>query len=620
MALSNRSTTTRLILWVVLTLAAGGASAQDDPFSDPPDLFDQPATAAQPESESNPLARQLRELSGRGPRQMAIAIASLARTGNWSDANRLLELVDGRDYDAQVLSDMQQQIGPSLYVRMKQHDGLSEKAKAALDKLAEATRSELESPERLRTAINGLEDPSSDVRIGAARRLLAGGNAAIAELVAAVVAQQPPVARETLLQVLLKLGPGGVDGLRQLSLYGDSSVRAGATESLATIDPDSYVPDLLTAMYAADSTPQERSLAGQTLSRLGPSTPDRDAALGFLEFDFQRKRELARRIDNDVSRVTLWTVTEDRKRVTSRFARAIYSAYRDLADAAARLRRVGRNSTGGLSADLSYRLLVDNDWGSPDQVEELRKQHGGLAKAGSVSRAIADALADRDHLATVGLIRLADTQPSVINQNLMLSAGGATTSPLVRACSSADPRVRYEAAIAAAKLAAGTPYAGSSWVRRCLREMKSLGDSPAAILVETRPDVILRLETLLGQLGYETTVVHSVAALVRAVDRGGDLRLILSKTNLPDLAPLETIDYVRRLPHGRSLPMVFYGDEFVGIDSSRWDAPTLLINEPTGPEAFEELFGLINRRQRLPPLSFVDRQRYRREATDLLTK
>ena len=147
-----------------------------------------------------------------------------------------------------------------------------------------------------------------------------------------------------------------------------------------------------------------------------------------------------------------------------------------------------------------------------------------------------------------------------------------------------------------------------------------LGDLPTAILVETRSGVLEQLEPLVSDLGFETIVVSSVRALLRADDRGGDLQLIQSKTNLADYAPLETIDFVRRLHRGRSIPIVFYGDRFLGWDSARWDAPTLFMDQPVSVLAFDELLQEVDRRRRMLPLSTIDRRRYRREAEDLLTR
>ncbi len=237
-----------------------------------------------------------------------------------------------------------------------------------------------------------------------------------------------------------------------------------------------------------------------------------------------------------------------------------------------------------------------------------------------MSDAVAVALAANDHAAAIGLIRLIDTDASVLDRTLLLQGNGALPTPLVQAASSPEPRVRYEAALAISRLARGAPFAGSSRVKYCLGEMRSLGDRPTALLVETRADVVLPLEQMLGELGYRVDVVGNVAQLQRRVAQGGDIRMILSKTELSDFPPIEMLDLVRRIDRGRDIPILFYGWEPPGIDRGRWTAPTVLIERPASTAAFDGLLDSVARRRRLPELSVIDRQSYRAAAMELLSE
>jgi hypothetical protein len=157
-------------------------------------------------------------------------------------------------------------------------------------------------------------------------------------------------------------------------------------------------------------------------------------------------------------------------------------------------------------------------------------------------------------------------------------------------------------------------------MRRTLGEMRSLGELPTVILVETRPDVIVRQQSILGQLGYDAQVVGSVAQLQRLVADGGDLRMIVSKTDLADGTPIGMLDAVRRIDRGQDIPIAFYGDEVVGLQPSRWTAPAVWIDTPVSPAAFTGILADIESGRRLPPLSAVDRKLYAEQASDLLDK
>ncbi len=635
-------------LLVVLLLA--NCRGQDDPFAADADLdadfaaagtFDAPPAADPPEGADpdllDPFTQQLLALAGRGNRQMADAIASLARTGHWPQVNQLLERLAKQELDTASLAAMQAQIEPAVFLEMRLNDRLSDNARSALDRLAIATKQYQQSPDRLRAAIDNLDDPSTDKRLAASRALIEGGDVAIAELVAAAVASQPIADRQAILRALLRLGPGGNAALRQLALYGANEVRAGAVQSLGLIGAPANRIDLITALHAADSSPEEIELASRYLRRTDAGLPSRGRAVAELLADLDRKQQAADQINNTDDLVTHWSVSPQRDGVQPIRTRAIYASYSDAADAAARLRRLGAVSaeilTKSLVADLGYRVLIDSDWGDPAQIESIRSAYGSALTMDSVNRALRYSIEIGDHTATVGLIRLID---SFAEQKLADSSWGdvllhgtaPNPTPLVRAASSPEPRVRYEAALAVTRMADGAPYAGSSQVKRTLSEMTRLNDLPTAIIVETRPEIVSPIQQLITRLGYSGVTVQNVAQLQRSIDLGGDLRLIVSKTQLADLSPIEMLDVVRRTGRGNQVPIVFYGSpsgsneispnqqdlDFLGRDSARWPGPMVWIDTPATAAAFDGVFDQIAQSRRLPPLSVIDRQRFRREA------
>lgn len=621
----------RHTLAILFAVSLTGYAAAQDPFGDDPadDLFaeetpvldDAGDEAGEPPS---PLVIQLNELAGRGNLPLADAIASLARIGRWSDVDRLLTVVDSRAINQAQLAEMARRIEPAILLRIESNDKVLDRAQNAVKTLRSALTAESQSVDRLRQAIDGLDDESIDVRLASTRTLLSGGNVAVAELVAAAVSPTPTAPRDDILGVMLKLGDGGTQGLRQISLYGQPPARRFAVESLARIDRTAAIPELLTALHAADSTSDEKASAQSILQRQSPSMPTRQATVIALFRELQRLRDIAARSKND-SRVNLvWSVDSGGQQVTYQPTRSILAAYRDATDAASRLRRIGGYSAeiarAVLSADMAYRLMIDPDWGDADQIEAVRQTFGSFADATTLLPAIGESLDRGDYPGLVGLLRMIDPESDpLVSYELLRSAGPVPTS-LVAAASSSDPRVRYEAAGVIAKIAGSRPFAGSSRVRQTLSEMRSLDDLPTALLVETRYDVIVELERLLTELGFEVDVVGSVAQLQRRIDRGGDFRMILSKTELPDYSAIEMTDLVRRTRRGREVPIVFYGAEAAGIDSQRWKAPIIQIDRPRSSFGFQAIVTGIREQRRLPPLSPVDRQLYALSADGLLAK
>jgi CheY-like chemotaxis protein len=606
--------------------------AQDDAGVDIPRIRDARPTAEQ-EAGPDPFADQLMSLAGRGNRQMAEAISSLARTDRWPLVNQLLEKLATQNLDAASLAAMQKEIEPAVFLEMRLNDQLSEKAKSILDRVAAATKQDQQSPQRLRVAIDNLDAPSTDDRLAASRVLVEGGNPAIVALVAAAVKSQPPADRDAILRAMLRLGDGGNAALRQLALYGNAQARTGAVAALARIDARGNAVDLLTALHSPDSSAEEIATTKRTLQKISGNTPSRLVAVNTLLADLRQKQRAANELDNTDEVLTHWSVNDQRDGVMYTKTFAIFSAYRDAADAAARLRRIGGLASEvvpeALVADMGYRALIDPDWGDPSQVESIVAAYGSALDATAINQALARANELRDHAAAVGLIRLIDSIGQSKSGDAFLFGNGAAITPLVASASSSDPRVRYEAALTAARMADGAAFPGSSQVKRSLSEMTRLADLPTAVIVETRPEVIAPIQRIISQLGYSGEVVHNVAQLRQCIDRGGDVRLIISKTQLADLSPIELVDVIRRSSRGNELPIVFFSDDVTapegldpdqqGIDAMRWDGPTVWIDQPRTSAAFTGILERIDLGRRLPPLSPIDRQQFRREANALIS-
>ncbi|MCG8649312.1 MAG: hypothetical protein MI861_05745, partial [Pirellulales bacterium] len=467
------------IVFVSLAMLWGGWSwGQDNPLDGPPvngpdpDIFqglledpepEQPTAEEEPVS---PIVKQLNEHARRGNLPMAEAVSSLARIGRWKDVDRILSAAAARNIEAGELAAMAGRIEPAVMLRISSREEISDPARAILDKISSAAIAQAQSPDRLRRAIDGLDDPSEDLKLASARTLLRGGNAAIAEMVAAIVSAQPSAPRDEILPVMLRLGPGGELALRQLAIYGTPQVRQKAVEALARIHRSSAVNELIVAIYASDSSPQEVAAATAIWQQAATTLPSREQTLSHLHRQLKKLQQAAKIIPNDDHTALAWTISSDRSRATYHVTQALLLAYRDVADMAIRLRRVGGYSqqiaTDVLIADLSYRLMVDPDWGDPDQVQSMREAYGAQVRGDALLRAIDRSSRQHDLPALVGLLRLVDLEASESERSVLLRSSGPLPTALVAAASRPEPRIRYEAAITVARLAGQSPYGGSS--------------------------------------------------------------------------------------------------------------------------------------------------------------
>lgn len=573
-----------------------------------------PAAGQEIEALPDPLVVQLNERAARGGAYLGESINAFARIGEWKMVDRWLAPLAATN-DESVLVEIADHIGPAILLRISGRNDLSQESIQAARKLGMAARKQLESQDRIVAAVKGLGG-TTDQRLAASRVLLSGGDTAVAALVSAVVAPQPTAPRDDLLRTLVSLGDGGQLALTQLALYGEPQTRARALEALVRIDPRGSSLSLLTALHAADSTAGEVQFAETQLQRLTGSVPGKRETQAVLFANLKRQREIARLAENNGQTTTLWSVTADRNAVAHQRVYTILSAYRDGTDAGARLRRIGdlppRVLDMAFAADISYRVMVDSDWGDTAQINQMRSAYGSEAIGSGLSNAIATAIDKKDYAAAVGLMRMVDGSATVLDKNFLLSGKSPRMTPLVQATTHSNPRIRYEAASAIARLAPTVPFAGGSNVKRCFAEMRSLTNRPIAVMVETRPDVIVQQEQIISDIGFDVRVVHTVGDLEREVARGAEIELIVSKTQLADLPPIELIDRVRRMPRGRYLPIIFFGAEAEEINTERWDAVTRVIEQSTTPPVFSDIIIGIDRVPRwveaddeTPPLAIL---------------
>jgi len=629
MALRFRSEKHLQALLIVCTLCIPRVVfSQNDPFGasdagflqpDQPNTNNRSALESDEEVEDDPLVDQLRIKARYGGIQLAEAISSLARIGRWSAVNELLGQINDATIAPEMLAEMSKRIEPALGLRIDRSEAIDDKARGGLTKLRDAQRELARSEPRLEAAIQELDDPSIDKQIAAARTLLAGGNAAVKRLVEDAVMENPPAARDSILRTLLRFDDEGTRALRQLAIYGKPSERLGALQSLVRIDKNASLGLLLSTHHWPDASEAELAFADTTLRQANRPIASREQSIEYLARQMATKVRYASQIDNDLATRSMWFVNKMRDGVGFQTARLLTAVYRDAVDIASLLRRFESLppdvANDVLIAELNYNVMLDLDWGDTEQIAEFRSTHASVLVQTSLENALSAAIQSDSQPAVIGLLRIMGSETNTALHNQWLTSASPQPSPLVRAAMSATARVRYEAAAAIAGFGLTSDYPGRSFVMQTQSEMATLPSLPTAILIETRPEVIVEQETILSKLGFNVRVASSVADAEAMVNMGGDLRLLVSKTQLPDQTPTELIDRVRRLSRGKHLPIVFYGTYDETVDMTRWEAPVIYrAKMPRSEAAFYELFDLLQRRSRLPAMTPFDRQVYREKA------
>ncbi|MFG0264063.1 MAG: HEAT repeat domain-containing protein [Rhodopirellula sp. JB055] len=530
--------------WVFVTLGSPHTFAQEA-------AEDEASIALPPD----PLVEQLKLKASGGPEALGRSLNALAKIRAWSAVDELLQPLASNAPAADRAAKIASQIGSDQRLRITSATDVSDEAKQALDGIFDARAKALREPSRLQAAIKKLTSSNPDDKSAAYRTLFRAGEYASAALIDDIVRTSAPEQRREDLRVLLKIDrKAGIAGLRRVALYGADSTRSKAFDALAMLGSDEAQVDLLTQRLEAAA---DVDLA------------TREPALQIMRLALEDAMNNAVASQHDFGNVSVWAINAKRDGVVPTQAATWVVAFRDAADAASRLSRVGDTEHNSvvqqLTAQLAYRVANDPDWGDAKNRDDFFRTFFGKASAEEVLAAwampvLANSVETENDPAAVGVLRLIDGDLSRGLAETLLRRG-AKVSELVETVDHSNATVRYEAAAAIARLLAVDPeltFAGMSRVEDRWHQMATLGDKGVAIVLENRPEIISSWQRIMAGAGFQPKTVSSVASLERLLSLGDDVRLIVSKEQPRDASAIEMIDVVRRMRVGRDVPLLIY--------------------------------------------------------------
>jgi len=588
-----------------------------------------PSRSALPEPPPPPTDVFLLELRRRArgtDTQLAESIRDALRLKLDIEASRFLESIEQRQWDDVKRREVAQIISADSLLRAMVDETITAKAKTQVAELLAAKRRFDESPERIAAAIPAIGSGDPERELPATRTLMSAGIAAVGPLALAAAEEPDPGRRDAILRLMARSGEDSLGALSSLAIYGAAEVRAGALASLDRLRSEAAMGHLSVAIYASDASQAERDFASERLEQLLGKIPSHADTQAYLIDKLSSLRRAAGRSAQSESGGIAWSVDPQSGAPVATPTTAALAAQRQVVDQSRLMYRLGnlspRARQAAVTADLAYRFQIE-PLTVAEQIDELRQIWGDEAfTAQALSSIIAGAIADDDLAAAVAAMTLVG--PSTPgNPSDLVTTGSADFAPLVKAVTHSVPQVRYEAALAILRLDYQSPFPGVSTVTDRLNEMASLSRDPVALIVDTRVERESQIERLIASLGYRVEVASSVAEAIRQVDRGGDLRLVITTSILPDRSALELVDAVRRHPMGLRIPIFIHGPYDssiqIAVDEMRWTAPVEHIELPNSAAGWgvmlEPAMSLpIGRLQGFDPLSAAQRYDFRRQA------
>ncbi len=562
--------------------------------------------------------------------QRAESIRDALRLRLNDEAGAFLDSLAGLELTDAQRAQMVSIISGERLLRVTVDEEFSQSARDQASALLAATRRYAEDTQRLAAAISAIGSGDSRQELPAFRTLLAAGTSAIGPLAVAAAGEPDEDRREALLRVLARLGDESLAALAELALYANDATRAGALVSLDRLRGSAALPYLTMAAHAPTASAEERQVALEALGDRFGKVPTHQEAQTYLLDRLAELRVTAGQQGLSDATALSWVWNSEGATLTPTLTTAGLAAQKRVADQSRLLQRLGGLSDEarrrGAAADLAYRYQLD-PLSVSEQAEELRRLWGDTAlDARSLSAIIHESLADDDLAAAVAAMSLIGGGSSGDPADLM-TTHSAVPSPLVEAARHSVPQVRYEAAAAIARLQYPVSYAGSSAVLKTWIEMTHLHREPLALIVETRPGVQTQIERLLTARGYRVEIATSVREAIELLDEGGDIRMVVSTTILPDRPILELVDALRRHPYGLRIPIFIHGPEddstYAATEQTRWETPVIHLELPASVAGWgmvlEPLLNQpLGRLQGLQPLTTVQRFDFRRQAMSAL--
>lgn len=579
---------------------------------------------------ADPFLDDLRRRARGNERQMSEAIRDALRLKLDADADRFLESLPARQWNDEQLAAMHDTISGASLLRVGTGAAFGDVAKQQAAEIVAAKRRVAQSPQRIDAALQSIASGNADQERQAARTLYAAGIAAVGPLAQAATKETSPRRRDTLLSVLATQGDLGVDALNQLAMYGAPELRQGAFESLDRMRSSAAVPHWVVATHDQAGSDSLRQAAVNALARQGIAIPGLAEAERYLLDRLHRQRDLVAQLaDPDGSAVT-WMIDEPTGKLQPQPTTRHGAASRAMVDTTRLLQRLGTLSAEArreaLAVELAYLQQVD-PIGVASAREELSRAWGtDVMDTAALSSIIEDGLARDDLAAVVAALNLIGPETSPGTGDL-LSPGAGESSPLAQALMHAVPQVRYEAALAIGRLGPTSPYVGSSNLVRRWHEMANLSRQPIVLLLETREEVEIQIERFIAALGYRIEVAASAAEAVRRLDEGGDIRFIITTSELPDRTVLELVDLIHRHPFGERIPIFIHGHDsdskYLAIEENRGSAPVIAFEVPVTAVGWGNILeGVIDQPQGvlrgLQPLTAAQRFDFRRQAITAL--
>ncbi|MEX2140092.1 MAG: HEAT repeat domain-containing protein [Pirellulales bacterium] len=603
--------------------APAAAVEQADEIQAPGDAeAKQPAAPADPAKPAEPPPdpaqyslpiRAVLESNPQTPVQLVRAASVLIDFGEPALARRYVVKLQQASLDDAALADLVRRLGSGPFLRIAGETALEPVGREFGDRAIGAASQAARDPKRLAQFVEQLGNPAPEAQRRAIAELLDAHEFAVPPLLAAINDPARKSVHARAQQALVALRQDAVLPLLAVLDGPDSAAKAAAVESLGRIGAAEATGPLVGLYASRESRADVRAAAEQAILDLHGKTPTPREAAIYLERETRAVLSGQRRLPTKAGgNVEAWiwdpakgvpipaTLSEDQAR--SRLA--LHLAHR-LYELSSNNRQYRRHYLVSMLAAEVYRVGRDNP--VPRDKDSAFTQAAAMGVT-AVEHALSDAL-DHGHAAAA---TIAAQVLGEVGDSALLVRGGEPT-PLARALTHDDRRLRFAAAEAIVNLMPAAHFAGSSHLKSALVSFATSSGERRAVVGFPNVETVGKLAGMVNSLGFDSATATNGRELLLQATKAGDNELILISSRI-DRGPLYLVlQDLRNHAHTAETPIIVLAedDELGELRDGLEDDPlTRVVLRPRDVEGMRYAVDSVLRRagERIVPPAVRERQ------------
>lgn len=506
--------------------------------------------------ERDPVVLAIRDRNPTTPPELMFAVQSLFDIGRPEEAKFYLAKLIAAQPDRDQLEAFHREHGTGFFARMANEPRMRPEAEQFAKLVQDAAYTAARDPDRVKSLVERVSDPSPLVRAQTVEALQRAGDAAVAPLLQALADPDRQAEHPWIRAAVVELGQPMIDPLLGALEAPDEALRFQVLQTLGRLGTARAVPFLIGPALDPSVPEAAHRAAAETLAQIVGSAPSRTEAVSYL---VRRVREylhgaLAGPVDyqdntvfwhwDAASKTSLpqtYTAPEASRMMAARLSRDLIKLAPEDRDVR-RLFLLANLTQAKIAAGLDQPLPRGE--GTP------------AARAAQLGvEAVEDALAhamQNDY--PTAAIAAAELLGDLGDASLVRSDDGQPR-PLVQALRHSDRRLRLAAADSIMTLDPRSPYPGSSYLPETLCFfIRTLG-SRRVLIAQPRAEKAQTLVGLLNQIGYSADAAGTGKETFQLAVKNPDYEFLLISDAVDSLNANETIQMFRKDPVTARMPI-----------------------------------------------------------------